>query len=171
MKKFIPVLVFSVLVFQLKAQTATPKYVAEANKTYESGKYAEALPLLEAAYNKMTNKGKSIAEKGSMAYKVGECYRHLERYDKAAQWYGSSIELKYYEVEPKVYYYQGEMLRMAGNFKKAEESYKAYDARRGKDKSINIEGLLKSCNLNSDEFSTLETFEASTRNEDNGLIP
>lgn len=150
MKKFISVFILSLLVFQINAQSTTPKYVAEAIKSYESGKYAEALPLLEAAYNKMTSKGKSISEKGKMAFMVGECYRHLERYDKAAQWYGSSVELKYYEVEPKVYYYQGEMLRMAGNFKKAEECYKAYDSRRGKDKSINIEGLLKSCNMNSD---------------------
>jgi hypothetical protein len=40
------------------AQTNQPKYIAEAVKLYESGKYFEAMPKLEAAYNKMTNKGK-----------------------------------------------------------------------------------------------------------------
>ncbi len=84
-------------------QTNQPKYIAEALKAYDSGKYFEAMPKLEAAYNKMTNKGKSISEKGGMAYKLADCYRRMEQFDKAAQWYGSSIELKYYEIDPKVY--------------------------------------------------------------------
>ena len=90
---------------QVIGQTNQPKYITEALKIYESGKYFEAMPKLEAAYNKMTNKGKSISEKGSMAYKLADCYRRMEQFDKAATWYAASIELKYYDVEPKVYYY------------------------------------------------------------------
>jgi len=115
------------------AQSPQPKYVAEAVKLYDSGKYFEAMPKLEAAYNKMTNKGKSITEKGSMAFKLADCYRKMEQYDKAAQWYGSSIELKYYDVDPMVYYYHGEMLRMSGELKKAKESYTNYKNKRGKE--------------------------------------
>ena len=127
------------------AQTNQPKYIAEAVKLYESGKYFEAMPKLEAAYNKMTNKGKSITEKGSMAFKLADCYRKMEQYDKAAQWYGASIELKYYDVEPKVYYFHGEMLRMTGDLKKAKESYSNYKNKRGKDTSIDIESLIDNC--------------------------
>ena len=105
---------------------------------------------LEAAYNKMTNKGKSITEKGSMAFKLADCYRKMEQYDKAAQWYGSSIELKYYDVEPKVYYFHGEMLRMNGELKKAKESYTNYKNKRGKDLSINIDGLISTCSEQAD---------------------
>ena len=126
-------------------QTNQPKYIAEALKAYESGKYFEAMPKLEAAYNKMTNKGKSISEKGGMAYKLADCYRRMEQFDKAAQWYGSSIELKYYDIEPKVYYYHGEMLRMNGDLKKASESYTSYKNKRGKDTSIDIDLLIESC--------------------------
>jgi outer membrane protein OmpA-like peptidoglycan-associated protein/tetratricopeptide (TPR) repeat protein len=126
-------------------QTNQPKYIAEALKAYDSGKYFEAMPKLEAAYNKMTNKGKSISEKGSMAYKLADCYRRMEQFDKAAQWYGSSIELKYYDIEPKVYYYHGEMLRMNGDLKKAKESYTNYKNKRGKDTSIDIDLLIESC--------------------------
>ncbi|NBU91980.1 MAG: hypothetical protein EBS17_03970 [Flavobacteriia bacterium] len=132
------------------AQTNQPKYIAEALKLYESGKYFEAMPKLEAAYNKMTNKGKSITEKGSMAYKLADCYRKMEQYDKAAQWYGSSIELKYYDVEPKVYYYHGEMLRMNGELKKAKESYTNYKNKRGKESTINIDGLISTCSEQAD---------------------
>ena len=127
------------------AQTNQPKYIAEAVKLYESGKYFEAMPKLEAAYNKMTNKGKSITEKGSMAFKLADCYRKMEQYDKAAQWYGASIELKYYDVEPKVYYFHGEMLRMTGDLKKAKESYSNYKNKRGKDTSIDVESLIDNC--------------------------
>ncbi|MFM7594763.1 MAG: OmpA family protein [Flavobacteriales bacterium] len=126
-------------------QTNQPKYITEALKAYESGKYFEAMPKLEAAYNKMTNKGKSISEKGGMAYKLADCYRRMEQFDKAAQWYGSSIELKYYDIEPKVYYYHGEMLRMNGDLKKASESYTSYKNKRGKDTSIDIDLLIESC--------------------------
>ena len=129
----------------LFGQANQPKYIAEALKAYESGKYFEAMPKLEAAYNKMTNKGKSISEKGSMAYKLADCYRRMERFDKAAQWYGSSIELKYYDIEPKVYYYHGEMLRMNGDLKKAKESYTNYKNKRGKDTSIDVELLIENC--------------------------
>lgn len=126
-------------------QTNQPKYIAEALKAYDSGKYFEAMPKLEAAYNKMTNKGKSISEKGGMAYKLADCYRRMEQFDKAAQWYGSSIELKYYEIDPKVYYFHGEMLRMNGDLKKASESYTSYKNKRGKDTSIDIDLLIESC--------------------------
>jgi outer membrane protein OmpA-like peptidoglycan-associated protein/tetratricopeptide (TPR) repeat protein len=134
-----------VLATATKAQSTQPKYIQEALKLYESGKYFNAIPKLEMAYKKMTNKRKSITEKGSMAFKLGDCYRKMEQYDKAAQWYGSSIELKFYDVDPKVYYYHGEMLRMSGNLKAAKESYTNYKSKRGKENSINIEGLIATC--------------------------
>jgi len=130
---------------QVIGQTNQPKYITEALKIYESGKYFEAMPKLEAAYNKMTSKGKSISEKGSMAYKLADCYRRMEQFDKAATWYAASIELKYYDVEPKVYYYHGEMLRMNGDLAKAKESYTNYKNKRGKDTSIDIDAIIESC--------------------------
>lgn len=152
------VLCFSIFLVT-HAQSTQPKYIAEALKLYESGKYFEAMPKLEAAYNKMTNKGKSITEKGSMAFKLADCYRKMEQFDKAAQWYGSSIELKYYDVNPKVYYYHGEMLRMNGEFKKAKESYTNYKNKRGKDLTINVEGLINTCSENADVHLKSSKFE------------
>lgn len=140
------------------SQTNPPKYIAEARKSYESGKFHEALPKLEAAYNKMTAKGKSITEKGEMAFLVAECYRHMEQYDKASQWYASSVELKYYEVKPMLYYYHGEMLRMMGDFDNAKKSYVEYKKRRGSEKRIDIESLINSCDISSDFHSEESKF-------------
>ncbi|MBM3164213.1 MAG: PD40 domain-containing protein [Bacteroidetes bacterium] len=150
MKRFFIFVVCMALVTISLAQPTQPKYITEALKLYDSGKYFEAMPKMEEAYNKMTNKGKSITEKGSMAYKLADCYRKLEQYDKAAQWYGSSIELKFYDVDPKVYYYHGEMLRMSGELKKAKESYTNYKNKRGKDASIDVEALISSCSEQAD---------------------
>jgi len=132
------------------AQRPEPRYIAQALKLYESGKYFQAKPKLEAAYNKMTNKGKSLSEKGAMAFKIADCYRKMEQFDKSAQWYGSCIELKYYDINPKVYYYYGEMLRMTGDLKKAKESYNNYKDKRGNESAINIDGLISICSEQAD---------------------
>lgn len=145
MKNFLLIALSFIVCSFVFGQTNQPKYIAEALKAYESGQYFDAMPKLEAAYNKMTNKGKSISEKGSMAYKLADCYRRMEQYDKAATWYASSIELKYYDLEPKVYYYYGEMQRMNGELSKAKESYTNYKNKRGKDTSIDIESLIDNC--------------------------
>ena len=129
----------------LFGQVNQPRYITKAVKLYESGKNFEAIPKLEAAYNKMTNKGKSISVKGSMAFMLADCYRKSERFDKAAEWYGASIELKYYDIEPKVYYYHGEMLRMIGDLKRAKESYTNYKNKRGKDTSFDIDLIIENC--------------------------
>jgi len=150
MRNFLLITILNLWVFLSFAQTNTPKYIAEARKSFEAGKYFEALPKLESAYNKMTNKGKSIVEKGEMAFMVAECYRKMEKYDKAGQWYGSSIELKYYDINPKVYYYHGEMQRMTGELANAKISYQEYKKRRGAEKAINIDGLIEACDITSD---------------------
>jgi outer membrane protein OmpA-like peptidoglycan-associated protein/tetratricopeptide (TPR) repeat protein len=150
MRNFLLITILNLWVFLSFAQTSTPKYIAEARKSFEAGKYFEALPKLESAYNKMTNKGKSIVEKGEMAFMVAECYRKMEKYDKAGQWYGSSIELKYYDINPKVYYYHGEMQRMTGELANAKISYQEYKKRRGAEKAINIDGLIEACDITSD---------------------
>ena len=155
-KALILTLSMFMIVVQSLGQVNQPKYIADALKAYESGKYFEALPKLEAAYNKMTNKGKSISEKGGMAYKVADCYRRMEQYDKALQWYGSSIELRYYDVEPKVYYYHGEMLRMNGELAKAKDSYNNYKNKRGKDTSIDIDAIISTCS----EFNVVHEEES-----------
>lgn len=152
MKKFIFIVCISILCFnQLSAQAVEPKYIAEAKKSYDGGRYFEALPKLQAAYTKLGVKGKSIAQKGDMAYRVAECYRSMDQYDKANEWYGSSIELKFYETQPNLYFWQGEMQRMMGKFDDAIKSYKEYQKRKAaNDLSHDVASAIKSCEMYKD---------------------
>jgi hypothetical protein len=47
-----------------------------------------------------------------MAYKIADSYRNMQIYDKANEWYGTCIELKYFDAVPEVYFYRGDMQRM-----------------------------------------------------------
>lgn len=134
----------------INAQTNTPKYINEANKSFNSGRYFEALPKLQSAYTKLGNKG-TITQKGDMAYKVAECYRHMEQFDKAKDWYANSIELKYYDIQPLLYFWQGEMQRMMGKFDDAIKSYKEYKKRKpANDFSHDVESAIKSVEMYKD---------------------
>ena len=102
-----------------------PKYVADANATFFSGNYFEALTKCEKAYKRLGTKG-TIREKGSMAFNIAEANRYLSRYDDANKWYGVCIELKYFERVPEVYFYKGNMLKMMGDFSSASKIYESY---------------------------------------------
>ena len=148
MKTIILITVINLACFTvLNAQAVVPKYISEAVKSFDDGRYFEALPKLLSANTKLGNKNKSISEKGKMAFRIAECYRNMEQYDKANEWYGSSIELKYYEVQPSLYFWQAEMQRMMGKFDLAIKSYEEYKKRISpSDLSHNAEAGIKSCN-------------------------
>ncbi|MFM8963166.1 MAG: hypothetical protein ACKOGD_04915, partial [Sphingomonadales bacterium] len=81
-----------------------PKFVRQANEVFISGNYFEAINVCQDAYKKLGARG-SLRQKGDMAFKVAESYRAIEIYDKANDWYGTCIELKYFDVVPEVYYF------------------------------------------------------------------
>ena len=85
-----------------------PKFVRQANEVFNSGNYFEAINVCQDAYKKLGSRG-SLRQKGDMAFKVAESYRAIEMFDKANEWYGTCIELKYFDVVPEVYYYKGDM--------------------------------------------------------------
>ena len=149
MKNFILIICFNIACFNvMNAQTTVPKYISEAIKSFDGGRYFEALPKLQEAYRKLGVKGKSITQKGDMAYRVAECYRSMDQFDKANEWYGSSIELKYYEIQPALYFWQGEMQRMMGQFDNAIKSYKEYQKRKSaSDNSHDATSAIKACEM------------------------
>jgi hypothetical protein len=68
MKNFILIICFNIACFNvMNAQTTVPKYISEAIKSFDGGRYFEALPKLQEAYRKLGVKGKSITQKGDMA--------------------------------------------------------------------------------------------------------
>jgi peptidoglycan-associated lipoprotein len=50
----------------------------------------------------------------------------MQVYDKANEWYGTCIELKYFDVVPEVYFYRGDMQRMLKEYDNSLKSYREY---------------------------------------------
>lgn len=107
--------------------SAQPKYLKDANKMYRSENYCEAADKCAVAYSKIKRNGAmALAAKGEMAFKTAESFRNIEDVKQANEWYEKAILLKYYQKEPLVYLYNAEMLRIMGEFKKAEQNYALY---------------------------------------------
>jgi len=103
------------------------KTVDEANRYFTSQMYCEGAEKCTAAYNKMSRKGKqALKTKADMAFKTAECYRYTDRFKEATEWYDRAIILEYQNIAPEIYYYNGEMLRMMGQFDKALLNYESY---------------------------------------------
>jgi peptidoglycan-associated lipoprotein len=102
-----------------------PKYIRKANETYYSGNYFEAIKVCQDAYKTLGYKG-TIRQKGEMAYKIADSYRNMQIYDKANEWYGICIELKYFDAVPEVYFYRGDMQRMLKEYDNSLKSYREY---------------------------------------------
>lgn len=117
---------FTISVFSLIA-TAQSKVVLEAESYFRSEKYCEGAEKCSNAYTKLSRKGSyAKKQKADMAFKTAECYRMTERFREANEWYDRAILLDYFEVQPEVHFYNGEMLRMMGEFEKAVKSYEEY---------------------------------------------
>lgn len=91
---------------------------------YQGRKFAEGIEICKDTYDKIDRKGsKAKKHKGKMAFYVAECYRETGALKSANEWYEKTILLQYEEVEPKVYLYNAEVLRMMGEIEKAVKSY------------------------------------------------
>ena len=77
MKKIIILLVVSILVLTSNA-FAQPKYVKDADKSFNAEKYFESSNKCMDAFAKLGAKG-DIKTKGEMAYKAAESFRLTER--------------------------------------------------------------------------------------------
>lgn len=106
---------------------AQPKVVQDAEKMYASQNYCEAADKCALAYSKLQKKSKSAKKiKADMAFKTAESYRLTERFREAAEWYDKAIILEYYNVNPLVYYYNGEMYLALNETDKARKNYEEY---------------------------------------------
>ena len=127
MKQFfiLAFLTLSLSQFTFGQTTPEPKYIRKANDTYYSGNYFEAIKVCQDAYKTLGYKG-TIRQKGEMAYKIADSYRNMQIYDKANEWYGTCIELKYFDAVPEVYFYRGDMQRMLKEYDNSLKSYREY---------------------------------------------
>jgi len=145
--KYIFNLAFSLLVagsYMAQQGKQEPKYLREANKAFDSKNYFDASTKCQSAFKKLGTKG-SIKDKGNMAFRVAESYRNLEIYDKANEWYGVCVELKYFNEKPEIYLLKGDMQRMLKDFDGAMKSYREFQKLAPNMKKQEVETAIASC--------------------------
>ena len=125
LKKGFALLIAALLFTSLAmAQNTTGHSIAErADMQFKNKQYTLALESYEQAYNKVSS---NKAEKNRIYFQIGECYRLMYNYPKAQHTYGRLIEAKYYNTEPKLYFYMAEMCRFNGEFNDAADYYDKY---------------------------------------------
>lgn len=114
----VPVVIMSALCGCSNAERTTRR--ADAAMTI--GEYQEAASLYRRAY--MQTAPRERASRGALAYKMGEAYRSFGNVGRALAAYKNAE--RFGVADSLVLRKQGDMLRYAGNYKGAEEKYKAY---------------------------------------------
>lgn len=105
----------------------TTRLVREANKMYANENYCEAADKCSLAYAQISRSGKRAkSKKAEMAFKTAECFRQVEQYKNAQDWYDRAILLDYPQTEPKVLFYNAEMLHRLGDNEKALSNLEEY---------------------------------------------
>ena len=107
-------LLLAVSLFLSSVAFAQTKSLAQkADDLFNQKQYIAALEKYEEAYNKISS---NKAEKNRCYFQMGECYRLMNNFPKAERVYKRLINQKYYNTEPKLYYYMAEMYRFENKF-------------------------------------------------------
>lgn len=114
----VPVVIMSALCACSNAERTTRR----ADAAMAIGEYQEAASLYRRAY--MQTAPRERASRGALAYKMGEAYRSYGNVGRALAAYKNAE--RFGVADSLVLRKQGDMLRYAGNYKGAEEKYKAY---------------------------------------------
>ncbi len=132
------------ILFSGQAFSQTRNYAKEADNLWQSGKYIEAAEAYKLAYAKMSTKtDKARIKKATYAFRAGESYKFIDRAGDAEEQYEKAILLRYYEIDPKVYYYLAEMQMTQCNHKKALQNYRKYKELNPNDKLVVVR--IESC--------------------------
>lgn len=114
----VPVIIMSALCACSNAERTTRR----ADAAMAIGEYQEAASLYRRAY--MQTSPRERALRGVLAYKMGEAYRSFGNVGRALAAYKNAE--RFGDADSLLLRKQGDMLRYAGNYKGAEEKYKAY---------------------------------------------
>ena len=98
---------FIICVFlSLGALSQEPKEIKKANKEYNNESYYTAAKLTIEAFEKVNPKSKKANDrKGDMAFKTAECFRHVEDFKQAVEWYQKALSFNYQKNKPEVLFY------------------------------------------------------------------
>lgn len=121
----VPVVIISALCACSNAERTTRR----ADAAMAIGEYQEAASLYRRAY--MQTASRERASRGALAYKMGEAYRSFGNVGRALAAYKNAE--RFGVADSLLLRKQGDMLRYAGNYKGAEEKYKAYLEKNSED--------------------------------------
>lgn len=133
--KFTRILIIS-LVGAVLASCGGAK-LSVADEQLARGEYYDALKTYRKVYNKLTRKEERPL-RGEVAFKMGECQRHLSQYTRAAAAYQNAIRYGY--PDTLAYLHLAQMQHSSGQYAPAVRSYQEYLALRPADKAAH-EGL------------------------------
>lgn len=98
------------------------KSIKRGDAALALGEYAEAAGQYKRAYSQTSPKEK--AQRGKIAYKMGDAYRKYGNTSRAMAAYQNAA--RYHYTDTLTNYYLGEMLRLQGNYKAAQNAYQAH---------------------------------------------
>ena len=145
MKNLIYLILFTLTAgFAFTQGTSEPKYLRDAKTAFEAGQYHISIDMLRTAYEKVSKKG-TLKERGTVCFMLAESYRNISRYEAADTVYEECIQLNYADINPDVYFFKGEMLRLMGHFEKAEKSYIEYQKIANGSRADELATAFKAC--------------------------
>lgn len=104
------------------------KTVKEAYEAYDAQLYFEAIELLKDAYTEVRGRDK----KSKILFMTAECYRRMNDYEDAEQYYDRAVKVGY--EDPIALLYQGDMLKAQGEYEEAIEVYQQFKKEYPEDK-------------------------------------
>ncbi|MGM9804058.1 MAG: OmpA family protein [Muribaculaceae bacterium] len=97
--------------------------LSDADEQYARGEYHAAMLTYKKVYNKLT-KREERAQRGVVAFRMGECYRHLNMAANASGAYRNALRYNYPDSMALLYLAQSQ--HMEGKYKEAVKSYQAF---------------------------------------------
>jgi peptidoglycan-associated lipoprotein len=92
----------------------------KADKAYEMYQFKVAADQ----YKGVLSKEKDRKAKMQITFKIAECYRNMDDYVKAEQYYTRAIKMKY--PDPVAYYLKGDMLKRQEKYEEAIYEFRSY---------------------------------------------
>lgn len=119
---YVYILLISASMTLLSSCGGPERYVKRGDAARAIGEYAEAAAQYKKAYSKYGPRERR--ERGAVAYNMAECYRNYGNTARALGAYRNA--LRYGVTDTLARFYEGEMLRYAGDYAGAERSYRIH---------------------------------------------
>lgn len=120
-------LLITIFLFVSYLAVAQPAAVKNAQSAFLNGEYFEAASESVKAYEKVSPRNaKARKLKSEMAYMAAYSYEQILNNEEAENWYQRTIDLRFYETRPEIYFRIAEIQRQKGEYDKAKENYQSY---------------------------------------------